>query len=203
MATPVFPLRSKRASRWLWVAKLITVQVFAFGHRLENLYVTPSDVRPCRWFGTLQKPIRSQGSGGQEHAIGFDAARKIAQGLGARLEDLVHVVEVKGETARLLPVSERARYLFGKEQEDGKKAKSQRLKVKQMDLFEELVDDAQSASGKSAEKASAFSLQHSAFSVLDRVHQSMILFAAGRSEAMKRFLVEDGAGQDQRFWRLV
>ena len=31
----------------------------------------------------------------------------------------------------------------------------------------------------------------------------MILFAAGRGEALKRFLVEDGAGQDQRFWRLA
>ena len=31
----------------------------------------------------------------------------------------------------------------------------------------------------------------------------MILFAAGRGEAVKRFLVSDGAGQDQRFWRLA
>ena len=31
----------------------------------------------------------------------------------------------------------------------------------------------------------------------------MILFAAGRSEALKRFLVEDGSGNDQRFWRLA
>ena len=38
---------------------------------------------------------------------------------------------------------------------------------------------------------------------LDRVHQSMILFAAGRGEAMKRFLVDDGAGKDQRFWKLA
>ena len=38
---------------------------------------------------------------------------------------------------------------------------------------------------------------------LDRVHQSMILFAAGRGEAVRRFLVEDGAGRDQRFWRLA
>jgi len=38
---------------------------------------------------------------------------------------------------------------------------------------------------------------------LDRIHQSMILFAAGRAEAMKRFLVEEGAGKDQRFWRLA
>ena len=34
----------------------------------------------------------------------YDAARKIAQGLGAHLEDLTSVVEVSGETARLLPV---------------------------------------------------------------------------------------------------
>jgi hypothetical protein len=39
--------------------------------------------------------------------------------------------------------------------------------------------------------------------VLDRVHQSMILFAAGRGEALKRFLVEDGVGKDPRFWRLA
>jgi adenine-specific DNA methylase len=38
---------------------------------------------------------------------------------------------------------------------------------------------------------------------LDRVHQSMILFAAGRSEALKRFLVDDGIGNDARFWSLA
>jgi hypothetical protein len=31
----------------------------------------------------------------------------------------------------------------------------------------------------------------------------MILFATGRSEALKRFIVEDGVGRDQRFWRLA
>jgi hypothetical protein len=38
---------------------------------------------------------------------------------------------------------------------------------------------------------------------LDRVHQSMILFAAGRGEAVRRFLVDEGAGSDARFWRLA
>ena len=38
---------------------------------------------------------------------------------------------------------------------------------------------------------------------LDRVHQGMILFAAGRGEALKRFVVEDGVGQDGKFWRLA
>src|SRR5271166_5837292 len=39
----------------------------------------------------------------------FDAARKIAQGLGASLEHLGSLVEVSGEQARLLSVGERAR----------------------------------------------------------------------------------------------
>jgi putative DNA methylase len=46
----------------------------------------------------------------------YDAARKIAQGLGAHLEDLSSLVEVSGDQARLLPVGERARHLFGKEE---------------------------------------------------------------------------------------
>ena len=31
----------------------------------------------------------------------------------------------------------------------------------------------------------------------------MILFAAGRNEALKRFVVEDGIGREERFWRLA
>ena len=39
--------------------------------------------------------------------------------------------------------------------------------------------------------------------VLDRVHQSMLLFAAGRSDSLKRFLVDDGIGRDGHFWQLA
>ena len=31
----------------------------------------------------------------------------------------------------------------------------------------------------------------------------MILFGAGRGQALKRFLVEDGVGRDPRFWGLA
>jgi hypothetical protein len=31
----------------------------------------------------------------------------------------------------------------------------------------------------------------------------MLLFATNRGDALRRFLVEDGVGQDQRFWRLA
>ena len=126
----------------------------------------------------------------------FDAARKIAQGLGAHLEDLATLVAVEGETARLLPVAERARPLFGKD--EGQATPIRKKRGPQMELFKATQegDDTKPTFGEAkVEKVGA--------TVLDRVHQSMILFAAGRSEALKRFLVEDGAGNNTRFWTLA
>jgi putative DNA methylase len=126
----------------------------------------------------------------------YDAARKIAQGLGANLENLSSLVEVSGKTARLLPVGERARTLFGKD--EGPVTMARKKKVPQLDLFKvlEQADDGITTFGETK-------VETHGETVLDRIHQSMILFAAGRSEAMKRFLVEDGAGRDTRFWRLA
>ncbi len=45
----------------------------------------------------------------------YDAARKIAQGLGADLESLSHLVEIEGDQARLLSVSERTQRIFSEE----------------------------------------------------------------------------------------
>ena len=42
----------------------------------------------------------------------YDAARKIAQGLGAHLEQLSSLIEINGTVARLIPVAERTRTLF-------------------------------------------------------------------------------------------
>jgi adenine-specific DNA methylase len=125
----------------------------------------------------------------------YDAARKIAQGLGAHLEELFTLVEVKGDKARLLPVAERTKYLFGKGETDlptGSKKKKAQPK-----LFQEL-DELAVQAGWGPKGAPTLGE-----TTLDRIHQSMILFAAGRSEAMRRFLVEDGAGSDERFWRLA
>ena len=126
----------------------------------------------------------------------YDAARKIAQGLGANLEVLGSLVEVSGEQARLLPVGERARYLFGKD--EGRVTPQRKKREPQMDLFKvlEQTDGEGTPFGETK-------VERQGETVLDRIHQSMILFAAGRGEALKRFLVEDGAGRDQRFWRLA
>ncbi|MCI0388705.1 MAG: DUF1156 domain-containing protein [Acidobacteria bacterium] len=128
----------------------------------------------------------------------FDAARKIAQGLGAHLEDLDTVVQVKGDKARLLSVAERSQFLFGKTVDSSKQQSRQNRKRKaQLEMFEgPTIDESESSLSKKITPVAGST-------ILDHVHQSMLLFAAGRSEALKRFLVEDGVGRDQRFWRLA
>jgi hypothetical protein len=136
---------------------------------------------------------------GTGYSLEYDAARKIAQGLGAHLEKLAGMVEVKGDTARLLSVSERTKALFGKDQTDAPSGKRKK-KDGQMKLgFEAELEAAEAASGGWGEK----SVSKVGETVLDRLHQTMILFAAGRGEALRRFLVDEGIGRDQRFWRLA
>ncbi len=141
---------------------------------------------------------KSKGKAKGGFVLEYDAARKIAQGLGANLEDLDHVVEVSGETARLLPVSERTQYLFGKEQSQAPTAGRKKAKAAQMDLFGELAQ-----AGDSEAVWGEKTIQKVGETALDRVHQAMILFATGRGEALRRFLVDDGAGRDSRFWGLA
>jgi hypothetical protein len=135
----------------------------------------------------------------------YDAARKIAQGLGVHLEQCESLVEVKGDKARLLPVAERTAYLFGKGAEHkaatGGRA---RRKAQQKTLFGELDEAEAAEAGWTAIKGPP-----AGATVLDRVHQAMILFAANRGELLKRFLVDSdapgggGVGKDPRFWKLA
>lgn len=159
-------------------------KVFKLGRIPRNLWPTGERLEP------------RFGKGG--FVLEYDAARKIAQGLGANLEDLDHVIEVSGETARLLPVSERTQYLFGKEQGQAPTSDRKKAKASQMDLFGELAE-----AGDSEVVWGEKTVQRVGETTLDRVHQAMILFATGRGEAMERFLVNDGAGNDQRFWSLA
>jgi len=166
------------------------------------------------WLWTLSTGVNGDGVGGTDEEIDdqdeesdkkpkmsgfvleYDAARKIAQGLGAHLEQLSSLVEVSGDKARLLPVSERAHHLFGKS--EGTAPTKRKGKPKQLSLLDVIGEADESGGGWGEKNASKLGN-----SVLDRIHQSMILFAAGRGEAVKRFLVNDGVGQDQRFWRLA
>jgi adenine-specific DNA methylase len=197
---------------WAAVAKEALSMIFAGA---DATGFDPDARLTAIWFWTLStesagngKPTEEEAEDEQdEEAIGkqakgggyvleYDAARKIAQGLGAHLEQLNRVVEVKGDKASLLSVSERAKYLFGKD--EGKEPPKRSKKPKQATLFDEPGEGDGDGGGwgeVSVPKAGA--------TVLDRLHQGMILFAAGRSEALKRFLVEEGVGLDTRFWRLA
>ncbi len=132
----------------------------------------------------------------------YDAARKIAQGLGAHPDEMRTLVEVKGDTARLLSVSERAQYLFGK-QGAAQVPVIARRRGKQMTLGESTGEGAEDAvvSAKATMEGD-FDLTLGK-TMLDSVHQGMLLFGAGRSDALKTFLVDNGAGKDPRFWRLA
>lgn len=210
----VVPLREYLEQVWAAVAKEALAQVFKDA---DTAGFEPDARLTAMWLWTLNAgATQGDASGGEEDeadeeegakgkgakakggfVLEYDAARKIAQGLGAHLEDLDHVVEVSGESARLLPVSERTAYLFGKEQAESPTAARKKKSV-QMDLFGELTK-----SGAEETAWSEKTVKKIGETTLDRVHQAMILFAAGRGEALKRFLVDDGAGQDQRFWRLA
>jgi len=98
----------------------------------------------------------------------------------------------------LLPVSERTRHLFGREEEEPARADGRKKSSDQLNIFAQLTE-AEDAEVAWKEKT----VKRVGETTLDRVHQSMILFAAGRGEALKRFVVEDGVGQDGKFWRLA
>ncbi len=128
----------------------------------------------------------------------YDAARKIAQGLGARMENLTALVEVKGDKARLLPVSERASYLFGQGSPAAKKGRKKK-KEEQTTLSGGLAAPAQA---ETCGPAGELARPAPGVTVLDRLHQAMLLFSNGRSDALKRFIQED-IRQDQGLWSLA
>lgn len=136
-------------------------------------------------------------------ALEYDTARKLAQGIGAHLEDLDKpggVVAVKGDNARLLAVTERRKALFGKTVvEETAKPKKRKSDGKQI-AFTEIEQQVGSVTPADDDPTrDGFTVGQT---TLDRIHQSMLLFGEGRGEALKRFLVNDGAGKNDHFWRL-
>ena len=210
-------LREYLEQVWAAVSKEALGMIFAGGDATgfeEDARLT------AMWLWTLVSPDGQETAGNDEDAeveehedggvggkkatggyvLEYDAARKIAQGLGAHLEKLAGMVEVKGDKARLLSVAERTKALFGKDQADAPGEAKRKKKDSQMKLgFEAELEAAEAESGGWGEK----SVSKVGETVLDRLHQTMILFAAGRGEALRRFLVDEGIGKDHRFWRLA
>lgn len=143
-----------------------------------------------------EEGARNGGNGAKgAFVLDFDTARKIAQGLGVHLEEIARpggIVEVKGEIARLLFVREREKALLG-----GRRAEPSPRTGRgrrQATLF---VDDPAGREGDQVGPVTPGG------TTLNRLHQSMLLFAQGRMEAVRRLLVDEGVGKDARFWRLA
>ena len=159
------------------------------------------------------------------HAKGFslvfDVARRFAQPLGIHLPDWEgRIIETEKGIVRLLPVSERAKQLFG---EDGAEAVADQLEqspkgAAQLTLFprtetesqpvrvrgrarKEKVAQASSLLGESTGKMPVPHVSHQA-TTLDRVHAAMLLQAGGRTNAL-RVLLEAETQRSPDFLRLA
>ncbi|MCX6969246.1 MAG: DUF1156 domain-containing protein [Verrucomicrobia bacterium] len=170
---------ARLTAMWLWT--------LSGGSTTENAGNTEED----------EEEETPKGKAPSGFSLEYDAARKIAQGLGAHLEDLKSLVEIKGDQARLLPVSERTGFLFGKDQASAPEPAKRKKAKHQLDLFAELTQP-----GVAEQVWEEKTVTKRGETILDRVHQSMILFATGRGEALRRFLVDDGVGQESGFWKL-
>jgi hypothetical protein len=164
---------------WLW-----TLRARANGP-------TPEEAEEAEMLEDEEEPTtgRKRPAG---YALPYDDARLILQALGAhedRLRRPGGILEVKGNIARLVPVAERRRRLFGTESQGGR---PRRRREGQPTLLEEAAPEPE------PEVALA-----PGASTLDRLHQAMLLFADGQSEALRRFLVDEGVGRDAQFWRLA
>jgi adenine-specific DNA methylase len=136
----------------------------------------------------------------------FDVARRFAQPLGIHLDDWEgRTIETEKGIVRLLPVTERARSLFG---EEGAEAvaddlESRRAGPAQLKLFpdEEAAPRVRGRHGGRPLSDEQLQAQREA-TTLDRVHAAMLLQRAGRTQALRALLAaEQDRGPD--FLRLA
>ena len=117
-------------------------------------------------------------------ALDYDTARKLAQALGAHLDELGRpggILEVRKGVARLLGVAERRRALLGQ------------------------VGTARKLAGTLFDSVEPESVAHvvPAATTLGRVQQAMLLLADGRRDALRRLLADPAYGADSRFRQLA
>ncbi len=140
----------------------------------------------------------SSGVGAKGYSLAFDVARRFAQPLGIDLPKWEkRIVETKKGVVRLLPVSERARRLFG---EDGTAEMAKALERPggpQRDLFAssevQAGELAQTRGGfrSSADGPGDRAAPEEGATTLDRVHTGMLLQAGGRTHALRNLVAAE------------
>jgi putative DNA methylase len=150
---------------------------------------------------------------GKGFSLVFDVVRRFAQPLGIHLETWEgRIIQTTKGVVRLLPVSERARQLFG---QDGASAVADRIehrvdptKPVQLSLFPDEEDQpTRPKPKKRRRKAGADGSEPTLqaerkVTTLDRVHAAMLLQASGRTNAL-RALLKDEIERGPDFIRLA
>jgi hypothetical protein len=138
--------------------------------------------------------------GGRKPAKGYtliyDMVRRFAQPLGIHLETWEgRIIETAKGIVRLLPVSERARQLFGDEGAAGLADRIERAPVsaRQLELFpasREAAEPQQAGRRRRFATTAAQSAVAQA-TTLDRVHAAMLLQASGRTNGLRALLAAE------------
>ncbi|MCL0064889.1 DUF1156 domain-containing protein, partial [Dehalococcoidia bacterium] len=120
--------------------------------------------------------LKSEGGEGG-YALPYDQGRLLIQAVGADENELKKpggILEVKGGKARLRMVRERRTYLLEKRE------------AAIISLREGIREEISPG-----------------ITVLDRLHQAVLLHGEDRAGSLRHFLVDEGVGHDERFWRLA
>ena len=138
---------------------------------------------------------------GKSYSLVFDVVRRFAQPLGINLPKWEkRIIETQKGTVRLLPITERAKILFGK---DGAQTVAAQLEMSptidtlQQSLFPEYEVERPKKSKRKGRKKTTVDVSGDSFdaqpeaTTLDRLHAAMILQASGRTNALRTFLKEE------------
>lgn len=126
----------------------------------------------------------------------FDVARRFAQPLGIHLPDWEgRIIETEKGVVRLLPVSERAKQLFGEEGADivADQLERESKTAPQLTLFPDREESIM-VRGRGRSKAKPSTVSDESLrtrreaTTLDRVHAAMLLQKAGRANALRTLL---------------
>jgi putative DNA methylase len=141
-----------------------------------------------------------EGGGGRKPAKGytliFDIVRRFAQPLGIHLETWEgRIIETAKGIVRLLPVSERARQLFGDEGAAGLADRIERAptSVRQFELFPAGGEPAEPQTRGRRRRFATAAAQSAVAqaTTLDRVHAAMLLQASGRTNGLRALLAAE------------
>jgi putative DNA methylase len=165
------------------------------------------------------------------YILEYDAVRKLAQGLGVELAELSRtggIITIQGSVAVMNTITGRELYLIGEQLsmfgEDlpifaGRRSRRNQEPSARMQPVQHRMEDLLGVPpDSSTETAQSYlptlepqkepdsllsHLMHGGFTVLDRLHQAMLLFGRGHAGLLGIFLRENGIGEEPRFWQLA